>query len=261
MLKKIQTLELFGEVFIGKIWGEGFRMWGFLLIIGGAVTGWYSRDIVLSLKLPSSTWVSALVPAEELKGSAVYITWGGTRTLPPRSHCCFLIVPTSFLHSLSSLNSNCLNLPFGTQGRSKSWNKTLFLQTRNGELGKDLYQGGFYRVLLHFMLVWVYSLCCVVQLLSCIQLCNCVRHTRLPCPLLSTGVCLNLYALCQWSHPTILSSVTAFSFYLWSFLASFPVSGLFTSGGQSIEASASATILPMSIQDWFPLGLTSMASL
>ena len=108
----------------------------FFWLIGGAVTGWCSRDPVLSLKLPSSTWVSALVLAEELKDSAVYITWGGTRTLPPRSLCCFLIVPTSFPHSLPSLISNCLNLPFGTQGRSKSWNKTYFLQTRNGELGK-----------------------------------------------------------------------------------------------------------------------------
>ena len=219
----------------------------FFWLIGGAVTGWCSRDLVLSLKLPSSTWVSALVPAEELKDRAVYITWGGTRTLPPSSHCCFLIVPTSFLHSLPSLISNCLNLPFGTQGRSKSWNKTYFLQTGNGELGKDLYQGRFYRVLLHFMLVWMYSLCCVVQLLSCVQLCNSVQHTRLPCPLLSTGVCSNLYALYQWGHPTILSSVTPFSFCLWSFPASFPGSGLFISGGQSIDASASATILPMSI--------------
>ena len=69
------------QILKGVSFTEGIRvfttvrsMQTFFLLAGGAVTGWYSRDIVLSLKLPSSTWVSALVPAEELKGSAVYIT-------------------------------------------------------------------------------------------------------------------------------------------------------------------------------------------
>ena len=62
----------------------------------------------------------------------------------------------------------------------------------------------------------------------------------------------------QWCHPTISSSVIPFSFCLQSFPASgsFPMSQLFASGGQSIGVSASTSVLPMNIQDWFPLGWT-----
>ena len=59
------------------------------------------------------------------------IPWGGTRTLPHRCTIVFLIAPPLFLHSLIPLISNCLNLPFGTLGRSRRL-KTFFLQTRNG---------------------------------------------------------------------------------------------------------------------------------
>ena len=64
----------------------------------------------------------------------------------------------------------------------------------------------------------------------------------------------------QWCHPTISSSVIPFFSCLQSFRASgsFPVSQFFASGGQSIGASASASVLPMNIQDWFPTGLTSL---
>ena len=67
----------------------------------------------------------------------------------------------------------------------------------------------------------------------------------------------------QWFHPTISSSVDPFSSCLLSFPASgsFLMSQFFTSGGQSTGASASASILPMNIQDWFPLGLTGLISL
>ena len=67
----------------------------------------------------------------------------------------------------------------------------------------------------------------------------------------------------QWCYPTILSSAILFSFCLQSFLASgtFPMSLLFTSGGQSVGASASALVRPMNIQSWFPLGLTGLISL
>ena len=67
----------------------------------------------------------------------------------------------------------------------------------------------------------------------------------------------------QWCHPTISSSVVLFSSCLQSFLASgsFPMSQFFSSGGQSIGVSASASILPMNIQGWFPLGLTALISL
>ena len=89
-----------------------------------------------------------------------------------------------------------------------------------------------------------------------------LQHARLPCPLPSR-VCSNSCPLNWWYHPTILSSVVPFSSFLQSFPASGPflMSWLFPSGGQSIGASASASVLPMSIQDWFLLGLTDLISL
>ena len=90
-----------------------------------------------------------------------------------------------------------------------------------------------------------------------------LQLTRLPYPSLSTGVCANSCPLSQWCHLTISSSVTPFSSCPQSFPASgsFPMSWLFASGGQSIGASVSASVLPMNIQDWFPLGLTGLISL
>ena len=90
-----------------------------------------------------------------------------------------------------------------------------------------------------------------------------LQHSRLPCLSLSPRVCSNSCSLHQWCHPIILSSFVPFSFCPQSFLASgsFPVNQLFASGGQSIGASASASVLPMSIQGWFPLGLTGLISL
>ena len=75
--------------------------------------------------------------------------------------------------------------------------------------------------------------------------------------------CSNSCPLSQWCHPTISSSVVPFSSYLQSSptSGSFPMSQLFASGGQSIGASISASVLPMNIQDWFPLGLTGLISL
>ena len=89
-----------------------------------------------------------------------------------------------------------------------------------------------------------------------------LQHTRLPCPSLSPRVCSDSCALSQWCHLTISSSVIPFS-HLQYFPASgsFPVSQLFTSGGQSVRAAASASVLPMNIQDLFPLGLTGLISL
>ena len=73
----------------------------------------------------------------------------------------------------------------------------------------------------------------------------------------------NSCLLSWWCHPTISSSVIPFSFCLQSFPASgsFPVSRFFTSGGQSIGVSASASVLPVNNKDWFPLGLTGLISL
>ena len=89
-----------------------------------------------------------------------------------------------------------------------------------------------------------------------------LQHARLPCPSLSFRVCSDSCPLSQWCHPTISSSVIPFS-CLHSFPASgsFPVIQLFASSGQSIGASASASVRPMNIQDWFPLGLTDLISL
>ena len=92
---------------------------------------------------------------------------------------------------------------------------------------------------------------------------SCVQHTRLPCPSPSPGAHLNSCPPCWWCHSTISSSATSFSFCLQSFpvSGSFPVSWLFTSGSQSIGASALTSVLPMNIQDWFSLGWTDWISL
>ena len=89
------------------------------------------------------------------------------------------------------------------------------------------------------------------------------QHAWVPCPSSSPEGCLNLCPLSQWCHLTILSSVIPFFSCLQSFPAarSFPVSWLFASNGQRIGVSASALVLPMNIQDWFPLGLTCLISL
>ena len=98
---------------------------------------------------------------------------------------------------------------------------------------------------------------------SCSSLCDPIwlQHARLPCPSLTTRVCSNSCLSSRWCHPTISSSVIPFSSCLQSYPASgpFPMSQFFVSGGQSIGASASA--LPMNIQGWFPLRLTSLISL
>ena len=90
-----------------------------------------------------------------------------------------------------------------------------------------------------------------------------LQHAKLPCPSPAPGAYSNPCPLSRWCHPAISSSVVPFSSHHQSFPASgsFPGSQLFTSGGQRIEISASASVLPMNIQDWFPLGLTGWISL
>ena len=90
-----------------------------------------------------------------------------------------------------------------------------------------------------------------------------LQHVRPPCPPPTPGVYSNSCALTRWCHPTISSSVIPFS----SRFQSFPESGtiqmsqLFATGGQSIGVSASTSVLPNNIQDWFPLGWTGWISL
>ena len=88
-----------------------------------------------------------------------------------------------------------------------------------------------------------------------------LQHTSLPCPSVCPGVCSNSCPLNRWCHLTISSSVTPLSSCPQSATRFFPMSWLFTSGGQSIGASASASVLPMNIQGWFPFGLTGLISL
>ena len=90
-----------------------------------------------------------------------------------------------------------------------------------------------------------------------------LQQARPPCPSLSPGLCPSSCLLSQWCYPTISSSAALLSFCLQCFLASgsFLMSELFTSGGQIIGASTLASVLPINIQGWFPLGLTSLISL
>ena len=86
-----------------------------------------------------------------------------------------------------------------------------------------------------------------------------LQHARLPCPSATPGAYLNSCPVSWWCHPTISSSIVPFSYHLQSFPALgsfFPMSQFFTSGGQSVGVSASASVLPMDIQNWFPLGRT-----
>ena len=90
-----------------------------------------------------------------------------------------------------------------------------------------------------------------------------LQHARPPCPSPTPRVYSNSCPFSHWCHPTISCSAIPFSFCLQAFppSGSFLMSQLLASGGQSTEVSASAPVLPMHIQDWFPLGLTSLISL
>ena len=90
-----------------------------------------------------------------------------------------------------------------------------------------------------------------------------LQYTKLPCPSPIPGACSNSCPSSRWCHPTISSSVAPYSSCLQFFPASgsFPMSQFFASGGQSIGASASVSVIPMNIQDWFPLGLSGLISL
>ena len=97
---------------------------------------------------------------------------------------------------------------------------------------------------------------------DCLRPCG-LHHTRLSCPSSTPTVCSNSCLLSWWCHQAISSSVIPF----YSCLQSFPASGsllmsqLFASGGQSIGDSASASVVTIKIQDWFPLRLTGLISL
>ena len=107
-----------------------------------------------------------------------------------------------------------------------------------------------------------------IQFSSVTQLCltlgsHGLQHARLPCLSPTPRACSNSCPSSRWCHPTISSSVVPFSSCLQSFPASrsFPMSQFFAIGGQSIGVSASVWVLPVNIQDWFPLGLNGLISL
>ena len=115
----------------------------------------------------------------------------------------------------------------------------------------------------HFY-IWIsfICICCLVKLSfsHSVWLCDSIDCSMPDFPVLHyPGVCSNS-SLSQWCHPTISPSVTTLSSCPQPFpsLGSFPVSQLFTSGGQNIGASASASVLPTNIQGWCPLGLTGL---
>ena len=90
-----------------------------------------------------------------------------------------------------------------------------------------------------------------------------LQHTRLPCPSQTPEACSNSCPSSRWCHPTISSSVVPFSscFQFFPASESFPMSQFFESGGYTIGVSASASVLPISIQGWFPLGMTGLIPL
>ena len=113
------------------------------------------------------------------------------------------------------------------------------------------------------MLFYIPSPFNLVQSHSWVRLFVTPWHQRLPCPSPTPGACSDSCLLSQWCHPTISSSVVPFSSHLQSFPASgsFPVSQFFALGAQGIGVSASASVLPMNIQAWFPFRWTGWISL
>ena len=132
------------------------------------------------------------------------------------------------------------------------WSKQTFLQRKHTD-GKEVHENVFNTTICQF---------------SCSVVSDSLRphesqHTRLPCPSQTPGVYWNSCPSSRWCHPAISSSVDPFSSCPLSLPASgsFPMSQLFTWGGQSIGVSASASVLPVNTQDWFPSGWTGWISL
>ena len=134
-----------------------------------------------------------------------------------------------------------------------------------------------HRIALHYLkylqVCWLFNLHVSTSVFISVQFSHSVvcdslqshglQHTRLPCPSPTPRAYSNSCPSSWWCHPNILFSVTPFSSCLQSFSASgsFQMSQFFASCGQSIGVSALASVLPMNIQDWFPLGWTDWFSL
>ena len=152
---------------------------------------------------------------------------------------------------------------FSTQGSNQvSHTVGTPIAELQGEPQKSPYEA--WKGELHQFQVWTTPFSStVVQPLSQIWLCDPLdwSHARTPCPSPTPGACSNTCPSSRWCHPTISSSFIPFSSFLQSFpaLGSFPMSQVFTSGGQSIGVSAA--VLPLNIQNWFPLGWVGWISL
>ena len=118
-------------------------------------------------------------------------------------------------------------------------------------------QGAWVQSLVRELTSWVTAQFSSVSQ-SCLTLCEPMQHTRLPCLSTTPGPCSISCPSSLWCHPTISSSVPFSCLQSSPGSGSFPVSQFFISGGRSIGASASASVLPMNNQDWFPLGLTGL---
>ena len=125
-----------------------------------------------------------------------------------------------------------------------------------------MYQGAYFKVNWTLYIFHVFSVFLSSLVSDSLQP-HGLQHTSLPCPSPTPGTCSDSCPSSCWCHPTISSSVVPFSSRLQSFPASgsFPMSHFFTSGGQSIGVSASASVLPMNIWDRFSLGWTGWISL
>ena len=109
----------------------------FFRLVGDEVTGWCSRNLVLSLKLPSSTWVGGGLSSYRRTQRSCYVySLRRNQNPAPRLHYCFLTASPLFLHPLPSLMSRCLNQLFGIQGRSSWLNEPYFLQIETEDTEK-----------------------------------------------------------------------------------------------------------------------------
>ena len=122
----------------------------------------------------------------------------------------------------------------------------------------------YYYIIIIIIFIMIWSSCCwycsVLKL--CPTLCDALSYSR-PCSVFFHCVCSNSCPSSQWCYLITSSSAAHFSFCFQFFLpsGSFPVTQIFASGGQSIEASALASVPPMNIRGWFPLGLTGLTGL
>ena len=166
----------------------------------------------------------------------------------------------------------CRLLSMGSQRVGDNWATSLssmYQLTKIGEKNQYLYikECIKYRTLLRISFYLKVFIVCSVQFshseLSDSLWPHELQQARLSCPSPAPRACSNLCPLSWWCHPTISSSVIPFSACLQSFPAShsFPMSHRFASGGQNFGASALAIVLPINIQDWFPLELTCSISL